>query len=108
MHGGPPHRLAVRQVASIVLWATGPVLLSVLLASSGVGWAGAPILAYAVLWMRARSVTRRRGYDGSIASLYAASCVVGKFAEFAGVVRFGLNRLVYRRRSDLIEYKAER
>ena len=107
MHGGRPHRLAVRPVASIVAWSTGPAILSLALAQIRIEWAAAPILAYAIPWLRSRHQTMRRGYDRSVSSLYASACVVGKFAEFAGVVRFVLNRFVFGRRSRLIEYKTE-
>ncbi len=105
MHGGPPHRLAIRPVASIVVWSTVPLILSVVLLQIRLEWAAVPVLAYAIPWLRARRVTMQRGYSPSVSSLYASSCVIGKFAEFAGVVRFALNRWVFGRRSGLIEYK---
>ncbi len=106
MHGGGGQGLAVRPLASIVAWSIGPAALSLALGSLAPGWAILPAFAYLGPWLRARAVTLRRGYDGSTASLYASACVIGKFAEFLGVIRFGLNRYVYGRRTDLIEYKA--
>ena len=108
LHGREPERLAVRALASIVAWSTGPALLAIALRASGAGWAAlTPAIAYAAPFLRARAATRARGYDGATASLYAGACVIGKFAQLAGVVRFAVNHFVRGRRSRLIEYKAE-
>lgn len=107
LHGRAPERPGVRRVASIVGWSTGPALLVLGLAGAGAGWAALlPAFAYLAPWLRARKETLRRGYDRRTASLYACACVIGKFAEFAGVIRFAMNRFVYGRRSGLIEYKS--
>lgn len=108
LHGREPEHLAVRAVASIIAWSTGPALLAIALLAGGAGRAAlAPALAYAAPFLRARGATSSRGYDGATATLYAGACVVGKFAQLGGVIRFVLNRFVHRRRSLLIEYKGE-
>ncbi len=108
LHGREPERLAVRALASIVAWSTGPALLAIVLVASGAGCAALiPATAYAAPFLRARAATRARGYDAATASLYAGACVIGKFAQLVGVVRFAVNHFVRGRRSGLIEYKAE-
>jgi hypothetical protein len=55
-------------------------------------------------WWGAWRTTGRR-WPARAAAIYASLCVVGKLAEMQGVLAFGWNRAVRRRRTPLIEYK---
>jgi glycosyltransferase involved in cell wall biosynthesis len=105
MHGAPPERHFVRELRSVAFWG-----LIVPLAAFGFAWLthGLSLLllaGYPVLFFRIRRRLRQRGLSPSDATAYAASCVVGKFAETAGVFTYLRNRLTGRR-ARLIEYKA--
>ncbi len=62
------------------------------------------LAAYPALWVRVLFRRGARGDSARDAALYATFCVVGKFAEVAGVAKYAWNR-VRGRASRLIEYK---
>jgi GT2 family glycosyltransferase len=104
MHGHVDGYCA-RTVQSIIAWALVLPLLAL-----GLAWFtwGASLLLfglYFVLWARIRADRMNtRGDSATDASQYANACVVGKFAELQGVMKYWWNRLLGRR-TRLIEYK---
>lgn len=101
-----------RQVMSIALWGFALPLAALILLALGIAftiapaiWLGLAIAAlYPVQWVRIFLRKRNRGASSSFSAKYAALILVGKFAEFAGVLTFIAN-LGRKRRSTLIEYK---
>jgi glycosyltransferase involved in cell wall biosynthesis len=105
MHGKHGH--CVREVRSILEWALVIPLLAL-----GLAWLtwGTSLLflgAYGLLWWRVRNHRVSQGDSSSDASLYANACVIGKFAQLEGMVRYWWNRFSGRR-ARIIEYKASR
>ncbi|MDB4433376.1 glycosyltransferase family 2 protein [bacterium] len=99
-------RFRWHEVASVVVWGGGvPAAILLMMAR---GFEGAPLIAlsYSIPWIRSIRSQRGHGRDAQSAILYATSCVVGKFAQLLGVLRFVWNGVLYRRPTSLIEYKA--
>ena len=63
-----------------------------------------PLALYARLYCRVRAARLRRDPDPRHARLDAVFCVLGKFAQLQGVVRFAWAR-ARGLREELIEYK---
>jgi GT2 family glycosyltransferase len=104
LHGRSEERFRQRELRSIVFW--GAVVPSAVLALGMVsGWlAFLPLALYAVLFARIRRGRLRQDPEPRHAALYAAFCVIGKFAQLSGAVRFAWDRF-RGRREQLIEYK---
>ncbi len=107
LHGATPERHFIRQVRSVVFWG-----LLVPLAAVGLAWptSGASLLlllGYVPLFVRTYRGRRRFGDSPEDCRLYALSCVIGKFPQALGVIRFLLGRL-RGRRSTVIEYRQGR
>lgn len=105
LHGGPPVRRWRRKNVSIFV--SG--VLVPLVALSTAPWTGglsalAPVALYTAQFRRAFGDAARRGVARQDAILYALFCVLAKFPEAQGQVRYWLSR-VSRRRASLIEYK---
>lgn len=103
LHGAPPERHWVRESRRIWLWGIVLPVLSLGGAWFTHGWslllfAGYPLMLY-------RIYRYRRSLSADYALLYAVFCVLGKFPEAQGQLRFYINKL-FRRRSRLIEYNA--
>jgi hypothetical protein len=62
------------------------------------------LLGYLALGYRVYRKTRIRGFSSADAWLYAIACVVSKFPQASGQLRYWRNRLTGKR-SALIEYK---
>lgn len=104
-HFRTPERYCVREVVSILAWGLAlPGIILVLIVPTG-GASLVLVSAYGLLWWRIRRARLDRGDVAADAGVYASACVVGKFAELTGVLQYGWNRWVRRRRSELIEYK---
>jgi GT2 family glycosyltransferase len=86
-HRGGSEHYRRREVARILAWGAA-VPAATLAACAAWGPAALGLLGvYAVPALRAHSWARRRGHAHRLCALYAASCVVGKFAELAGGLR---------------------
>jgi len=89
---------------SIALWAGAFPVTALATAAFTSGLGLLLFLAYPLQWARV-TVRRAAMKDGWLdAALYGASCVLGKFPELVGIVKYRMNRL-RGRRSALIEYK---
>jgi GT2 family glycosyltransferase len=104
LHGRAAERLWVHESLSIWFWS---LLLPVL------AWAGALptrglslwlLVGYPALTVRIVRRMQRRGYSTGDGLAYALSCVLGKFAQLLGQLRF-LREQMTRQPGHLIEYK---
>lgn len=104
LHGRDPERYWVKESRSIWTWGGLVPLLALGLAWSTQGWSLLLFAAYLVIAFRIYRYGRQRGWGTQDSLLYAGSCVVGKFPNLAGQLKFHQNRLL-KRRNQLIEYK---
>jgi GT2 family glycosyltransferase len=106
MHGDTPARHWVRQARSN--WAWGLVFPVIILALAWPtnGFSLALLFAYVLLFVKVRGSALKRGRSDGDASLYSAFCVISKFAQAQGQLRYVIGSLLGRRRT-LIEYKSD-
>jgi GT2 family glycosyltransferase len=105
MHGNSPERHCVSDVRRIWFWGA---LLPALSVASTVPTRGASLLALCAYPLLSLIIARRRlrsfGDSARDALLYGSFCMLGKFAQLLGLIRFHRDRL-QGRRGALIEYK---
>ena len=106
LHGGPPEYHWVREVCSITLWGLALPLLILGLAWPTAGTSLLAAAAYPAQWLRITTREQRRGMPARDARLYAWGCVVSRFPNALGMLRYVAGR-VRRRRPTLIEYKGD-
>lgn len=110
LHGKGPDRHNVRQVRSALFW--GAAVPVALIALAGLGafvdariWIGVALLLSGYAHLGWRIFRQRRQQDAPrFALAYATFCVLAKFAQLAGILRFKLHRITTHRPA-LIEYK---
>lgn len=103
LHGAPPERHWVKESRSIWLWG----LIIPVVAIAGIPFTQNMslllLLGYPFMGQKVYRYMHRTGHSSTDSRLYAASCVLGKFPQLQGQLRFYLGKLL-RRRSTLIEY----
>ena len=104
LHRGHADPRQVRRLLSIAVWGGALPAVCLLAAWPSSGWSLLLAGAHALPWARAYRDRRARSNARHAAS-YASACVLGKFAEFGGVVTFAWNRIIHGRATRLIEYK---
>lgn len=104
LHGSEPERHWVKESRSIWLWGLLLPLLALGMALPTHGFSLLLLVAYPVLTSRIFINLRRQNICRKHATLYAFSCVVGKFAQVRGALGFLWNQLLGTN-STLIEYK---
>jgi glycosyltransferase involved in cell wall biosynthesis len=104
LHAGSPHEIWRREARSNWFWGLGVPALAVVPAPFTWGLSLLLLLGYPVLWWKVRRARLRRGDNRRTAGLFARYCVLSKFPQAAGQVRYWRNRL-FGRRNRLIEYK---
>ena len=104
MHGLSPERHWLRETISIWCWGLLLPIAAVALAGIAPAAAVALILCYPLFGLRIYRRARQEGLGRADARLYAAACVVAKFPQALGQIRF-LGGILAGRRSRLIEYK---
>lgn len=104
-HGGGPMRHWRRQAWRVWLWAAGLPATALALAWPTGGWSGLLVVAYIWPLRGAYKHARRMGATRGDSVLYSAACLVGKFAELRGQLRFFASRRSGRQ-AKLIEYKS--
>ena len=111
LHGSGMERYSIRSTRSALFWgALIPASMLVIL-FCGILFDRLllallipPGFAYLLLMFRIYRRNRRRGIQAQLSLMSAVFCVLAKFPEAMGVLRFWFNRLAGRR-SELIEYK---
>jgi GT2 family glycosyltransferase len=104
LHGRSPERHWVKESRSIWLWGLMIPLCTLSLAVPTHGWSLALLAAYPLITYRIYRYGKQRGLADRDAALYALSCVVGKFPNVLGQLKFHWNRWLGRT-NQLIEYK---
>lgn len=104
MHGKPPERHWVRETRSINIWGICLPLLILALAWPTNGLSLVLAAGYFVLGFRVYRHMRGRGFSAGDSRLYAFFCVLAKFPQAQGQLRFWWGGLTARP-SGIIEYK---
>jgi len=104
MHGRGRDRYGVRETQSIWLWALVIPSLAILLAWSIHGLSVLLLLGYPMLMLRIVVRKRRTGLARRHAILYAGSCILGKFPQLLGQIKF-LYTILSGQQAKLIEHK---
>jgi GT2 family glycosyltransferase len=107
LHGGSPERFKALELRSIVAWGGALPALALGFAPLTHGLSLLALAAYGLLAVRVARARAAAGAGSADARAYAGFVVLGKFAQFAGVVRFYWNR-ARGRHTRLIEYKGAR
>lgn len=105
MHGGGTQRHWLRPALRVWAWVLVIPLVSLLLLPLTNGFSFLFLLAYAKPLAGAFRTRRRRGDPPSDCMLYSAACLLAKFAEFQGHLRFLHSRLTSKPQT-IIEYKS--
>ena len=104
LHGNSPEKHWVKESKSIWLWG----VIVPLIALGGVfftkGLSLLLLLGYPLMAYKIYRYVKLRNYSSQDTALYTMSCMVGKFPQVQGQIRFHLNRLL-KRDIHLIEYK---
>lgn len=103
MHGRPPYRHCVREVRSNWIWGVGLPVVALAAAWPTRGWS---LLLLGLYPLLAAKIFRgaRRQMPTRLALAFAAFCVLAKFSQARGQLKYVLGR-ASGRRSRLIEYK---
>jgi GT2 family glycosyltransferase len=104
LHGHEPERHWVKESRSIWFWGFGIPVLAFGLAWPTHGLSLLLLAAYPLLASRIFLNLRRQNIDQKDAAFYALSCVVGKFAQLGGAIRF-LQSWLLGTKQVLVEYK---
>jgi GT2 family glycosyltransferase len=88
LHGHEREHHWVRETASAAFWGLGLPILALGALSRSRGFGASLLCAYPLLGARIYFRARRRGIRATDALLYAAACVIGKFAQAQGMLEF--------------------
>lgn len=106
MHGKPPERHWVHHVRSIICWGIALPLTIVAFAWPTNGMSLLLALVYPVQVVRVAHRYRRAGLPEKLAWFYSGACVLGRFPNAIGALRYWTTRLTHRRQA-IIEYKGK-
>ena len=104
IHGKPPERHWVHHVRSITFWGIVLPLAIVAFAWPTRGMSLLLALAYPLQVFRVARHCRKSGFPGRLAWIYSGACVLGRFPNAIGALRYWTARVVGRRQA-IIEYK---
>lgn len=107
LHADSPFGIWKREVRSNWVWGVVVPALAIVPAPFTWGLSLILLLGYPVQYFKIHRSRRRRGDERATAGLYARYCVLGKFPQAMGQLRYWRNR-VFGRRNRLIEYKGPR
>lgn len=105
LHGKPPEYHWVRENLSIAFWGLFFPLFVLFLALLTHGWGLILFGLYLLLIYRIYRGKKKEGLNHQDAFFYGLFCVLSKFPQVYGQLKFYLGRLV-KRKSGLIEYRA--
>jgi hypothetical protein len=94
-----------REVSSIVGWAAVLPCVAGSLAWYTHGLSLCLLGAYGILWYRVKGYRLRQGDPSRLVRLYANFCILGKFPQLVGILRYGWSRLL-RCPSHVIEHSS--
>jgi GT2 family glycosyltransferase len=100
LHGKPPEKHWVKESRSIWLWGLWIPLLSLLF----LPWSLLLLTLYPLLFTRICRYQVSLGYDFPTARIYAFFCLLGKFPQLLGQLRFHTGRIL-EKKTQLLEYK---
>ena len=103
LHGAPPEKHWVKETRSIRLWGGIVPAIALLAALPTHGWSLVLLAAYPLITVRIYQYARRIGRSAADAWLFAGSCVLAKFPQMQGQMRFYWGKW-FKRPSRLIEY----
>lgn len=104
LHGRSPEKHWVKESRSIWLWGLVIPLVALALVGFTHGWSLMLLAAYPLTTYRVYQYGKQRGLTGKDATLYAFSCILGKFPNVVGQIKFYWNRWLGHT-NQLIEYK---
>lgn len=104
LHGRKPERHWVKESCSIWLWGLFLPLVALGTVWSTHGWSLFLFAGYPLIGGRVFVKALHQNLSPKRAALYACSCVLGKFAQVQGALKFWQNQLLHAQ-STLIEYK---
>jgi GT2 family glycosyltransferase len=104
IHGAPPERHWVRPLRSIVFWGIGLPAAALILAWPTRGASLLLALVYPPQILRVALRLHAAGMSWRDSWLYSGACVLGRFPNAVGAIRYWLSRFSGRRQT-LIEYK---
>jgi glycosyltransferase involved in cell wall biosynthesis len=107
LHARSPFGIWRRETRSNWFWGLIVPALAIVPAAFTWGLSLALLALYPVLFIRIQRNRRCRGDDARTARLFALYCVLSKFPQMIGQVRYWRNR-IFGRRHRLIEYKGPR
>jgi GT2 family glycosyltransferase len=105
IHGTGPTRHWVRQTVRVWIWAVAVPIAAIVAAFFSPLVALLIPMVYLIPLVRAFTTARRRGAAANDAAIYSAFCLIGKWAELCGQVRFA-TQLITSRQQQLIEYRS--
>lgn len=105
LHGAPPERHWVKETRSNWLWGLVMPVLAIALAWPTRGWSLWLLLGYGLMGYKIYRYMQRTGRSPQDAALYAVFCIIGKFPNMLGQLKFYRNKL-FGKTSGLIEYKS--
>jgi GT2 family glycosyltransferase len=105
LHGRSRNSHNWSELTSILIWGMGVPLLAIGLAPWTAGKSLGLLCLYPVQVWRVRRHRIQQGDAPADAMLYAAFCVLGRFANALGLLRFAWHQGVLRRPSRIIEHK---
>lgn len=105
MHGHGPEKHKQKQIRSIVFWVMVLPGLALIPGYWTSGWSLLLLLLYLLQMLRVMRQRRQRGSSLRDAGWYGFFCVLAKFPEAMGCLRFLLHHF-FQRSGSLIEYKS--
>lgn len=105
MHGKTPERHWIRETRSIWFWGIILPLIALIAAWPTSFLSLLLLVAYPLLLIKIYRYQRKIGLSRNAALAYAYFCVIGKFAQAAGVLRYHIGQFSARP-AKLIEYKS--
>ncbi|MBD2778376.1 glycosyltransferase [Iningainema tapete] len=105
LHGNSPERHWVRESRRIWFWGLLPLLMiAVAFPTRGLSIL-LLLMGYAFVIYKVYKMTRERGFKSKDSILYALFCVLDKFPQLQGQIKFHISRLLKQQRT-IVEYKS--